>query len=598
MTFAAKIVLHVLLGATVWRGSLGESFMSGGAPQLSVEEDWAAMQLAGYPPGNYVNYAKEVWLSSNTGSSPYANDGIQRGFFGQKEVTATAVEDSPWLRVDLGQVRVVVAAELWVPLNPCASLKQMLKKCPQGMPVSSSQPLEVILEGQNSEHLATHTITEQVPVFAWDRVHIAARYVKFHLPGPLRQLHATEVKVWVADPDMQLCTERSCSGGKCICVGEGCPRQLCRCDPSRLGTEDCMTDPKKDWRYMPLQTAGPSEMWKPALWQRLMGELHALQAPEKKCNGEVFNGLIGAGARGAGLASTLHFVTGQLSEAYFKGRPFVFGGHFNYAGTKHCKRKGMLGDFDCYFEAFSGGSCLEVKDQARKGFKGIKVNPKQPNRCAIGRLCNDVGHFKRVPEDEYGEQGLFWWRTAMAAHLLRVNQDTSRALALVELKRRIGFRHPIVGVHVRHGDACHTTLRKGRCKGLETYLPEIRLMARRYNTTRVYLATDDPAVVEDTKRFPEFQFVFPDFNRDVLNSKQQIEYRKSLWDGSNDDGHSIMLSSLVDLLLLAESDFLILHLLSNMSRLALELSAAYHLRVPPYISMDGPWCHHWKMCMG
>ena len=71
---------------------------------------------------------------------------------------------------------------------------------------------------------------------------------------------------------------------------------LPRCDPSRLGTEDCMTDPKKDWRYLPLQTAGPSERWKPDLWQRLMEELQGLQSPEKTCNGEVFNGLIGAGA--------------------------------------------------------------------------------------------------------------------------------------------------------------------------------------------------------------------------------------------------------------------------------------------------------------
>eukprot|EP00193_Tetraselmis_chui_P011982 CAMPEP_0177795328 /NCGR_PEP_ID=MMETSP0491_2-20121128/26172_1 /TAXON_ID=63592 /ORGANISM="Tetraselmis chuii, Strain PLY429" /LENGTH=113 /DNA_ID=CAMNT_0019318147 /DNA_START=73 /DNA_END=411 /DNA_ORIENTATION=+ len=113
-------------------------------------------------------------------------------------------------------------------------------------------------------------------------------------------------------------------------------------------------------------------------------------------------------------------------------------------------------------------------------------------------------------------------------------------------------------------------------------------MSRRYNTTRVFLATDDAKVVREAASYAEFQFVYIDFNRNVLNSKDQIEYRKNLWDGSNDEGHRIMVSSLIDLLLLSESDYLITHFLSNMSRLALELSAAFHQRVPPFSSMDGP----------
>jgi hypothetical protein len=39
-------------------------------------------------------------------------------------------------------------------------------------------------------------------------------------------------------------------------------------------------------------------------------------------------------------------------------------------------------------------------------------------------------------------------------------------------------------------------------------------------------------------------------------------------------------------------------MLSNLSRLALELSAALKLRLPPFISMDGPWCPHWRTCEG
>lgn len=59
---------------------------------------------AAYPNGIYVNYAKEVDLSSGVRAAR-ANDGEQHGFYGQDSVAVTDVEDSPWLRVDLGQLR-------------------------------------------------------------------------------------------------------------------------------------------------------------------------------------------------------------------------------------------------------------------------------------------------------------------------------------------------------------------------------------------------------------------------------------------------------------------------------------------------------------
>jgi hypothetical protein len=32
----------------------------------------------------------------------------------------------------------------------------------------------------------------------------------------------------------------------------------------------------------------------------------------------------------------------------------------------------------------------------------------------------------------------------------------------------------VIGVHIRHGDACHTTSRAGHCKGLSNYVPHLR----------------------------------------------------------------------------------------------------------------------------
>lgn len=57
-----------------------------------------------------------------------------------------------------------------------------------------------------------------------------------------------------------------------------------------------------------------------------------------------------------------------------------------------------------------------------------------------------------------------------------------------------------------------------------------------------------------------------------------------------------MLDALTDTAFLAEADYLVLSLSSTMSRMALLLSAARQRRLPPFISVDAPFCPHWRMC--
>ena len=58
----------------------------------------------------------------------------------------------------------------------------------------------------------------------------------------------------------------------------------------------------------------------------------------------------------------------------------------------------------------------------------------------------------------------------------------------------------------------------------------------------------------------------------------------------------IALQVLLDLLLLAEADGHVLHLASNLSRLAFALAVARHRGVRPFISVDGAMCFHWQIC--
>ena len=83
----------------------------------------------------------------------------------------------------------------------------------------------------------------------------------------------------------------------------------------------------------------------------------------------------------------------------------------------------------------------------------------------------------------------------------------------------------------------------------------------------------------------------------VVDDKQLIERRTDLYKDTSESGHTLMMSALVDLLLLTDTDAFVGHFLSNLSRLAVEMMAAKRGHLPPFISVDGPWCPHWKMCV-
>eukprot|EP00873_Tetraselmis_striata_P000221 jgi/Tetstr1/420485/TSEL_011598.t1 len=103
----------------------------------------------------------------------------------------------------------------------------------------------VSLEVSDGRLVAQHSLEARMSVYGGKRLYAGARYVCWALPRPGRELHATEVKVWVADPVGALCTECNCRGDS-TCEGMGCPAQVCRCRPDRIGMENCATEPSCD----------------------------------------------------------------------------------------------------------------------------------------------------------------------------------------------------------------------------------------------------------------------------------------------------------------------------------------------------------------
>ena len=67
-------------------------------------------------------------------------------------------------------------------------------------------------------------------------------------------------------------------------------------------------------------------------------------------------------------------------------------------------------------------------------------------------------------------------------------------------KAAMGFRHPIVGMHVRRGDSCRLKASPGypmplaACKGVSDYAPHLARLRDLYGVTTVFVTSDSPSV--------------------------------------------------------------------------------------------------------
>ena len=154
-----------------------------------------------------------------------------------------------------------------------------------------------------------------------------------------------------------------------------------------------------------------------------------------------------------------------------------------------------------------------------------------------------------------------------------------------------------LGHPLRHGDGClHGRRKQHGCKPFTDYLMEARTIRDMYGADKniIFLATDSDAVIHDAMKYRnEFVFIFQEMRRDSFKSGRKIEDR---FDNAELNPHELMITTLTDIHLLAECDFLITHQASSLSRLSLQLATLRLGYVPPYVSMDGPWCFHWRMC--
>lgn len=170
-----------------------------------------------------------------------------------------------------------------------------------------------------------------------------------------------------------------------------------------------------------------------------------------------------------------------------------------------------------------------------------------------------------------------WWTSQLIKYIMRFNPKTQSMMERRE--RSIGFTNPIVGVQIRR---TNKLLHEAEFYALEEYMEEVedfylglemRSEPRFTGIRRVFIATDDPAVIaEAIEKYPNYEVV----------ADQSVAEMASQAPG--------IMGILADLHILSLCDYLVCTFSSNVCRLAYEMRLARDPQATgKYTSLDSDY---------
>lgn len=154
-----------------------------------------------------------------------------------------------------------------------------------------------------------------------------------------------------------------------------------------------------------------------------------------------------------------------------------------------------------------------------------------------------------------------WWIGQLLLYVLKPQPETAEMLE--NGRQKLGFKRPIVGVHVRRTDKVGTEASfhslDEYMKSVDDYYEQLE-MVEHVDRRRVYIASDDPKVIEEARqKYPQYEVIGdPEIAKVAAVSTR---YTDSSLNG-------IML----DIDLLSKSDFLVCTFSSQVCRVAYEVS--------------------------
>jgi hypothetical protein len=385
-----------------------------------------------------------------------------------------------------------------------------------------------------------------------------------------------------------------------VCSGHGeCVRGVCLCTGDWIG-EDCQHSLLAETEYLPSQDPAtwPGRCEQGQWWLegeqallRYVARTHAASPDEcSKDTSLVF------ATRMHGLGAQLHYLTECLTTALLLGKGMLVGG--NRSREIPCHQSSLVGAHElsrelyaCYLEPLL--EChvsppgAGVQDLAHSG--GDEDTDPWGWGAPVMPFTN-LSRYTGAEFQEFPKQSAFWWRAQVGRLLVRPRPSLLAVLQLV--KASLGFEGPVIGVHVRHGDACmHASISRFRpkCVDWAAYLERIYDMSARYGVRKVFLATDDDEVAASAARISDLDIMHLSLDRSIFDADWFLEFRSEL---GLVDSQLVTESALLDLLFLSEASYFVGTFASHLSRLAFELMVARLGYFPPYASVDYPWCFH------
>ncbi|KAB0341071.1 hypothetical protein FD755_013894 [Muntiacus reevesi] len=176
-----------------------------------------------------------------------------------------------------------------------------------------------------------------------------------------------------------------------------------------------------------------------------------------------------------------------------------------------------------------------------------------------------------VPEDladrlvrVHGDPAV-WWVSQFVKYLIRPQPWLEKEIE--EATRKLGFKHPVIGVHVRRTDKVGT---EAAFHPIEEYMVHVeehfQLLARRMQVDkkRVYLATDDPSLLKEAKtKYPNYEFI----------SDNSISWSAGLHNRYTENS---LRGVILDIHFLSQADFLVCTFSSQVCRVAYEIMQTLH----------------------